>query len=87
MCRVLFLGSIRTSSHSQMGKITLSSSEKTIIGNGKCCLTVSIFSILFSIVIAKWYSNSTAFCWLKHLTNFEYYMSFADVRAFTFVLS
>ena len=28
-------GSIRTSSHSQMGKITLSSSEKTIIGNGK----------------------------------------------------
>jgi len=34
-------------------------------------------------VQVKRYSNSTALCWLKH--EFEYYISLADVRAFTFV--
>ena len=35
-----YSASIRTSSHSQMGKITLSSSEKTIIGNCTCDFNV-----------------------------------------------
>jgi len=36
-------------------------------------------------VQAKWCSNSTvtALCWLKH--ELEYFISLADVRAFTFV--